>query len=60
MNFLMKNDILLTAKNGWIICPACHKKIQRITPRTEAENLPIWCPRCRVEYTIDIHRDRSA
>ena len=55
----MKSDILMTAQDGWITCPTCHKKLQRITAETEVENLPIWCPRCRREYTTEIRRDRS-
>ena len=60
MSFRMKSDILLTVQKGWIICPSCHKKIQRVNKDTEAVNLPVWCPRCRVEYTTQILRDRSA
>ena len=56
----VKSDILISAKDGWITCPICHKKLQRITQDTEAEHLPIWCPRCRQEYTVEIRRDRSA
>ena len=51
---------MIMAKDGWICCPICKKKLQRITAKTEAENLPIWCPRCRQEYTTEIRRDRSA
>ena len=54
------SDILYTAQDGYISCPTCGKKLQRITRETEAENLPIWCPRCRMETIITIHRDRSA
>ena len=56
----MKSDILVPAKDGWICCPHCHKKLQRITVDTQAENLPIWCPRCRMELITNIERDRSA
>lgn len=54
------HGILFTAHDGFIECPSCRKKIQRITRETEAENLPVWCPRCRKEIVIEIHRDRSA
>ena len=56
----MKSDIIIPAQDGWICCPTCSKKLLRVRPETEAENLPIWCPRCRQEYTVEIHRDRSA
>ena len=61
MRFGVKNDILVASQDGWITCPTCRKKLQRITAETEAENLPVWCPRCRREYTTEIRkRDRSA
>ena len=60
MCYTVKSDILVPAQDEWICCPNCHKKLQRVRPETEAENLPIWCPRCRVEYTTEIRRDRSA
>ena len=55
-----KSDIIMPAQDGWICCPTCRKKLQRITAETKAENLPIWCPRCRRELITEIHRDRSA
>lgn len=55
-----KSDILLSVQKGWLTCPACHKKLQRVDPDTEASHLPVWCPRCRIEYQATIHRDRSA
>ena len=60
MCFPVKSDILILAQDGWISCPVCGKKLQRITQETQAENLPIWCPRCRREHTAEIRkRDRS-
>lgn len=56
----MVSDILMTKQKGWITCPICNRKLQRVAPETTAENLPIWCPRCKQEYIIQIHRDRSA
>ena len=47
-------------QKGWITCPICHRKLQRVAPETTAENLPVWCPRCKTEYTVSINRDRSA
>ena len=55
-----KSDIIMPAQDGWICCPTCRKKLQRITAETKAENLPIWCPRCRRELITEIHRARSA
>lgn len=56
----MESAIIWTADEGWFKCPACQKKLQRIDRTTEAENVPIWCPRCSKEYRLSIRRDRSA
>ena len=53
-------DIIMPAQDGWITCPSCRKKLLKITADTEAENLPIRCPRCKEEYNLQIRRDRSA
>lgn len=60
MSFAGESDILITAESGWFACPFCKKKLQRFTADTEAKHLPIWCPRCRREVTVEIRRDRSA
>lgn len=56
----MDSDILVTEEKGWFTCPTCRRKLQRVAPETRAEHLPIWCPRCKREYNVSIHRDRSA
>ena len=60
MSFMVNSGIIWTEQEGWLQCPICHKKLQRIERTTEAENLPIWCPRCAKEYKLSIRRDRSA
>ena len=56
----LNSDIMLTVQKGWITCPHCQKKLQRVAADTSAQNLPVWCPRCRIEYRVQIDRDRSA
>lgn len=61
MWFTVISGKIKAAEKGWITCPICHRKLQRVAPDTRAENLPIWCPRCKTEYTVSIPtRDRSA
>lgn len=45
----------LRVVNGWIICE-CGKKLQRISPDTEAENLDLWCRYCKRPHKVNIHR----
>ena len=56
------SDIIISAQDGWIICPYCHKKLQRISQETEAKNLPIFCMKCKRELIVKIvrRRDQSA
>lgn len=37
-------------KDGWYYCPNGHKTGQRITSKTNAVNLPVWCKHCRKAY----------
>lgn len=50
---------MLTTKGGFICCPYCGGKLQKISPATEAERLPAWCRKCKREILIDIHRGQS-
>lgn len=37
-------------KDGWYYCPKGHKTSQRITSKSNAVNLPVWCKHCRKAY----------
>lgn len=54
----MKNDGAggkLEIKNGAIVCPWCGCRLpERITPRTRAEALGVWCKRCRRSFEVNI------
>lgn len=51
----------LAVKNGWITCPVCglNHRLLRITDRTEAKALPVFCRTCRCEIILDIGRGQS-
>lgn len=54
-------DMLLTVKNGFLICPFCgNRKTQRVDLRTEARALPVYCRKCSHEILIDIHRGQCS
>lgn len=45
----------IRTNNGWLMCPACGKhKVLRLTPKTEAKNLPVFCKRCGKESIVNI------
>ena len=51
----------LTVKDGWIICPVCHKgKLLRVRPSTSIRNLPCLCKRCRQETIVNIEAPEPA
>lgn len=39
----------------WVHCPICHNKTRtKIRPDTRAENLIVFCPKCKNEFLADI------
>ena len=45
----------LKVKKGFLVCPVCRQRTpQRIDKNTKADNLPLWCPRCKNETIIRI------
>ena len=53
-------SVILSVKDGWISCPGCGKHLLRITTRTEAHELPVYCRGCRREIVLNIERGLSA
>ena len=49
---------LLTVRGGWVVCPECrsNRKLLHIRPDTQAENLPVYCRRCKREIILNIER----
>ncbi|MBQ5788183.1 MAG: hypothetical protein IIW12_08290 [Oscillospiraceae bacterium] len=58
MHVSTRSGIILPAEKGSVTCPFCNKKIARIEPDTEANNLPLFCRFCKREYIVDIRRER--
>lgn len=45
----------LTAKNGWLICPACGRgKVLKLNPATRAVDLTVFCKVCGTESIVNI------
>jgi transcription elongation factor Elf1 len=45
----------LIAKKGWLMCPACGRgKVLKLTPRTRAEELTVYCKLCGAESIVNI------
>lgn len=54
-------DGIITTTDGWIACPECrrNKRLLRITDRTEAVSLPVFCRVCKREIILNIERGQS-
>ncbi len=43
-------------KDGWVYCPVCNNKTRtKIRPDTVARNLPIFCPKCKMQSIVDVN-----
>lgn len=42
-------------KETWVLCPACKNKTRiRVLEDTILKNFPLFCPKCKQEYLVDI------
>lgn len=42
-------------KEKWIYCPVCNNKTRiKIREETKAKNLPVFCPKCKIQSIMDI------
>lgn len=45
-------------REKWIYCPICNNKTRiKIRKETTAENLPVFCPKCKIQSILDIETD---
>lgn len=53
---LNKSCIMLTVRNGFLVCPTCRRNrhLMKIPPDATAVNLLVYCPDCKTEHRIDI------
>lgn len=50
-----QNRGTLTVKDGRVVCPNCKRKTdQAIRLDTKAENLELWCRRCKTSFIVNI------
>ena len=56
MQTLDESYIMLTVRNGFLVCPTCRRNrhLLRVTPDIVAYNLPVYCPDCKTEHKINI------
>ncbi len=50
------HDIMLTVRQGYLVCPHCrrNKRLIQIQPDTYAERLRVYCRDCKTETIVDI------
>lgn len=51
----LQNGGKLCLKDGKVVCPICKRKTdQTVEPDTRAENLRLWCRRCKSSFVVNI------
>lgn len=44
-------------KTEWIYCPICNSKTRvKIKETTETRNLPVFCPKCKNTFDLDVEK----
>ena len=49
-----KSGKLLPKKRGAWCCPDCGRRLITIRPETRATGLPVFCPRCKRDWIVNI------
>lgn len=45
----------------WVYCPRCGGKSRiKATPETVVVKLPFFCPKCKLQMTVDIRNGKAA
>lgn len=48
---------MLPVEQGYLRCPSCGaRNIQRVLPETRADNLQVYCRRCKRELIVNIRQ----
>lgn len=51
---------MLQNNDSWVLCPACGCKTRtRVRYDTTLENFPLYCPKCKNETLISIHKFKT-
>ena len=50
----VKHDRLVI-RDGWLLCE-CGSKLMRVEPDTRAENLVVYCRKCKRQHKVNISR----
>jgi len=52
---------MLNVKNGRYVCPVCMSRLdQPVSVLTQAENLPLWCRKCKSKIVVNIDSGRCS
>lgn len=45
----------MNKQEDWVLCPKCHEKTRlRVRSDTVAENIPLFCPKCKQVTVVNI------
>lgn len=54
---MQKSELFCVDENGWIHCPECKCRTRtKIKQETVLKNFPVFCPKCKNEYLIDVEK----
>ena len=54
---MQKTPDFCVDQTGWIHCPKCKCKTRtKIRPDTVLKNFPVYCPKCRQEFLVDVEQ----
>ncbi|MGI6070863.1 MAG: cysteine-rich KTR domain-containing protein [Blautia sp.] len=43
----------------WLLCPICKNKTRiKIRLDTELKNFPLFCPKCKQEFLINVNKEK--
>lgn len=58
MQVTQKRGMMLTVRDGWLVCPVCGKpRLLHVLDTTRAKDLPVYCRKCRTETIVNIGQE---